>query len=408
MNRRNGKYPLLFMLYIGQSVPMSFISTVIPVIMRQNNFSLESIGMLQLIKLPWILKFLWAPFVDRYSCTLRGLKRWIFISEIIYASAIFTTAFYDIQADFHFIIKMLVLAFAASATQDIASDSLAINILSKKERGPGNSMQAGGSFIGTLLGTGVLLILFHDYGWKIMTIGIAFFALVILTPLLFSANINADRSEYAKKVKMGDSFRFFLQRGSLRRLFLLILFNTGIVGVLTMIKPLLVDVGFNTKEIGIISGIVGTGAASLFALSAGFIIKKMGLKNASVFFLSFAFFAVLNLLIFPIESGDYFRSYLGVSLVWASYGALAVALYTFAMNNVRKGLEGTDFTVQIVLSHLGSLAISVLSGKISSKFDYSGLFLVELGLIILTSMIVIFGFSKNEYESSKTSSLLSE
>ncbi len=48
-----------FCLYIAQTIPMSFFSTVIPVMMRQENFSLSAIGLLQLIKLPWILKFLW-------------------------------------------------------------------------------------------------------------------------------------------------------------------------------------------------------------------------------------------------------------------------------------------------------------------------------------------------------------
>jgi hypothetical protein len=46
---------------------MSFFSTVIPVIMRQENYSLESIGLLQLVKLPWIFKFLWAPLIDNVS-----------------------------------------------------------------------------------------------------------------------------------------------------------------------------------------------------------------------------------------------------------------------------------------------------------------------------------------------------
>jgi len=48
------KFPVLFSLYIAQSIPMSFFSTVIPVIMRQEKYSLESIGLLQLVKLPWI------------------------------------------------------------------------------------------------------------------------------------------------------------------------------------------------------------------------------------------------------------------------------------------------------------------------------------------------------------------
>ena len=90
-----------FCLYIAQTIPMSFFSTVIPVMMRQENFSLSAIGLLQLIKLPWILKFLWSPMVDRHARTTGDYKRWIFSSELIYAVLIFAVAFLDFKTDFY-------------------------------------------------------------------------------------------------------------------------------------------------------------------------------------------------------------------------------------------------------------------------------------------------------------------
>ena len=87
MEQKNKIFNLgtFFCLYIAQTIPMSFFSTVIPVMMRQENFSLSAIGLLQLIKLPWILKFLWSPMVDRHARTTGDYKRWIFSSELIYA-----------------------------------------------------------------------------------------------------------------------------------------------------------------------------------------------------------------------------------------------------------------------------------------------------------------------------------
>ncbi|WP_234408734.1 hypothetical protein [Marinilabilia salmonicolor] len=67
MNQSFKKYGTLLSLYLAQSIPMSFFSTVVPVIMRQEDYSLTSIGLIQLIKIPWILKFLWAPMVDHTS-----------------------------------------------------------------------------------------------------------------------------------------------------------------------------------------------------------------------------------------------------------------------------------------------------------------------------------------------------
>ena len=78
------KFPTLFSLYIAQSIPMSFFSTVVPVIMRQEHYSLEAIGLLQLVKLPWIFKFLWAPLVDNNARDRKQLRRWIVLSELFY------------------------------------------------------------------------------------------------------------------------------------------------------------------------------------------------------------------------------------------------------------------------------------------------------------------------------------
>lgn len=74
-----------FSLYIAQAVPMSFFTTALQVIMREQAVSLSVIGLLQIIKLPWILKVFWSPAIDRYCNTVRNYKRAIIGAEITYA-----------------------------------------------------------------------------------------------------------------------------------------------------------------------------------------------------------------------------------------------------------------------------------------------------------------------------------
>ena len=57
---------MFFCLYIAQSIPSSFFATALQVMMREANYSLATIGLLQLVKLPWVVKFLWSPLVDRH------------------------------------------------------------------------------------------------------------------------------------------------------------------------------------------------------------------------------------------------------------------------------------------------------------------------------------------------------
>ena len=184
-NKNIQKFSVLFTLYIAQAIPMSFFSTIVPVIMRQENYSLELIGFVQMVKLPWIAKFLWAPVVDRYANNTGQYRKWIFTSEFFYAIIIFSIGFLDLQTNFVMIITLVVIAFIASATQDIATDAYAILLLKKEERGFGNSMQSAGSFAGTLIGSGVLLVIYHYYGWTWLLHALAVFVLIALIPLFF-------------------------------------------------------------------------------------------------------------------------------------------------------------------------------------------------------------------------------
>ena len=75
------KYGILLSLYLAQSIPMSFFSTVLPVIMRIEEYSLSSIGLIQLIKIPWIVKFLWGPIVDHNARDNMHYRKWIIGSD---------------------------------------------------------------------------------------------------------------------------------------------------------------------------------------------------------------------------------------------------------------------------------------------------------------------------------------
>lgn len=390
------KYPVLFSLYIAQSIPMSFFSTVVPVIMRQEKYSLQSIGLLQLVKLPWILKFLWAPLIDNHSRSTRSVKSWIVFSELFYALVILCIAMLDLQTDINLIVTLIIIAFIASGTQDIATDIYAILSLKPSERSLGNSMQSGGSFIGALFGTGVLLIAYHYFGWTNVLMLLALFVIVAVTPLLISKRELPIKNIEKKRVSLKDIFLFFNQKNKHKLILVLVFYYAGIIGILTMLKPYLVDLGYNVKEIAFMSGIFGTSVAAAAALSGGIIMKKIGRKRTLFLFLSLSIAAALYWLFLSLHPVSTPELYIGIALIWSAYGFSTVAIYTIAMDAVRPGREGTDFTIQIVLTHLSSLLISVLSGKLAHTFNYSGLFGFEAAVCVLTFFIVWYAMPKKK------------
>jgi MFS family permease len=388
------KYPVLFSLYFAQAVPMSFFSTVVPVIMRQENYSLESIGWLQLVKLPWVLKFLWAPLVDNSATSLKQYKRWIYGSEIFYAAIIFSIGLFSLQANFSLIVVLMLAAVFASATQDIATDAFAILILKKKERGYGNSMQSGGGFAGNLVGSGVLLIVYYYLGWVYLMIGLAVFVLLALVPLRLYKSKPAFEPIKDKKVSLTDVAGFVRLPGMKGWMLVLFLYFSGLMGIMTMLKPFMVDLGYSAKSIGFMAGIAGTSAALLASMVGGFIVKRIGFVRAMQAFLGISIFAGmffwrLSLTPEPSVGGVH----MGITLLWVAYGLSMVALYTAAMDKVRPGREGTDFTVQIVITHLSGLIISVMSGKFADVFGYAFLFFVQM-LLSTATLLLLLAFKR--------------
>lgn len=386
------KFPTLFSLYIAQSIPMSFFSTVVPVIMRQENYSLESIGLLQLIKLPWTLKFLWAPLVDNNAANRQQVRRWIILSELFYALVILTISLFSLKTDFTLIIVLMILAFIASATQDIATDIFAIRILSASEKAIGNGIQSSGSFIGSLFGTGVLLLAYHYLGWQWLLWILACFVVFAIVPLfIYKPDISLPAVQKVR-VKPWDVFRFFAIRHNLKRLPVLMLYYSGLIGILAMLKPYMVDLGYSVKEIGFMSGIVGTSTAALMSFSGGFIVRKIG-RTVSLY--SFALLNVLTGLYFYFMTMSVPTTtalYVGIILLWASYGLSSVIIYTTSMDAVRPQSSGTDFTVQIVITHLSSMLIAIFSGKLGDLIGYHRMFGVETLMSVLAVAVLLIAY----------------
>lgn len=391
--QKGGKLFTFLCLYIAQSIPMSFFSTILPVIMRQQQFSLEIIGLLQFMKLPWILKFLWSPAVDRTTYKLGDYKRWIFSAEIIYAIIILAISFLDFKATPILIIGLIICSFIASATQDIATDALAVLSFRKKDKSLVNSMQSVGSFAGAMIGGGLLLLLYSKTKeWSVLLPFLAAFVAISLLPLLFFKSKHMDEPLAKKKMAKphpDDLLGFFRQKGIWKQLLFLFLYYAGLIGILSMLKPMLVDYGYNIKEIGIMSGIVGTSVGCATSFAGGFIVRKIGRNTSRALFAVFtvitATYFFLLVTSFPINAATL---HLGISLLWGNYGLATIIVYTTSMDCVRKGYEGTDFTVQTVITHLSSMLMAVGAGKLAETFGYDKLFLTEI-LIALISLIYI-------------------
>ncbi|WP_449246701.1 MFS transporter [Desulfarculus baarsii] len=370
--RSSRKYVLLAGLYVAQTLPGHFFSNVFPVVLREHGASLASIGYLQVIGLPWLLKFLWAPLVDRLVGP-RGLHARVIVAlEALFCLSTLALAFVDFRAHFALVVGLMTLSYAFAATQDVAVDALAIRLLSQRERGPGNAVQTGGNIVGALLGTAGGLALYQLIGWSGVLIALA---LALLPPLLPLAGLGRRAAgAVGPPSRHGGMLGFFGQPGAKRWSLIMLASHGGSMASMMMSKPLLVDLGFSAAGIGLLTGVYGLGLGLVGAWAGGRIIVGLGRKAALALgcLLSAVAAASLAPLALGLVSGPYLLTGLGLSGV--GLGLTMTAINTIAMDFARAGHEGADYSLQVAISMLGGGVVMGASGVLAQALGYLGLF----------------------------------
>ena len=176
-------YLLLFSLYWAQGLPVGFMTHALPVILRAQGVSLTHIGGFGLLMAPWAIKVLWAPWVDRYGRSSMGHYRsWIIPTQFLTVIILATLSFLPIESLNHpiyllaFFIALLCMN-TVGATQDIATDGLAVSILKGDQQHLGNMFQVIGSRLGFIVGGGAILWALDWLNWQSTFL---FLALIVL------------------------------------------------------------------------------------------------------------------------------------------------------------------------------------------------------------------------------------
>jgi predicted MFS family arabinose efflux permease len=228
-------------------------------------------------------------------------------------------------------------------------------------------------------------------GWTWLLLALAGVVLLALLPLLvFRPAAVIRKRPRSKSVSFKDIGSFFRQKGIWPHLATIGIFQSSLVGIMTMVKPLMIDMGHTAKDIGLVTGICGTATGALMALLAGYLMKRTSRRKAALTFATVNMMPVLYFIFMHPATGNLWVVATGITMTWGAFAMGMVLVFTLAMDNVRHCREGTDFTMQIVVVHLVSLAVSVASGQVAGAFSYATLFGMSLALALLT-LVVAWG-----------------
>ena len=175
---------------------------------------------------------------------------------------------------------LLLLFNTVMATNDIAVDGYATDILLPEERPWGNTIQSGARPVGMLLGGGLVLVLLQTVGWRTICLMLAATILLLSMPVVLHREIapvypNNPMTEAGWRQTPG--LWAFLKRSRTRWLILFLLLPTlFFFNGFQMRMPLLTDLGMNPADIGKALIRFGYPAGFLGTLLLGWLFRLVG------------------------------------------------------------------------------------------------------------------------------------
>ena len=377
------KLGLLATLYLSQGLPFGFFSQALPILMRQEGRSLPDIGKATWLMLPWALKFLWAPLVDRLWVARVGRRRsWILPLQA--ASITLSASLYWLGggAPIATLMAALFLTNLISATQDIATDGLAVELLSDGERGYGNSVQVAGYRAGMILGGGVLLAVYDKLGPEVTFLAMALLLVLSSVPIV----LHRERPVPAIAVASPPRFWSFLdvarRPGMGTWLAVLVVYKGGEALAYGMVKPLFVDRGFTMSDIGWLLGTVGFFAGLVGAVLGGALVSRLGRGRALLVAGALQVIGILGYLAPAAGLGGTLALSAASVLEHLTSGVATVALFTIMMDACGDA-AGTDYTLQASVVVIATGVAQAVSGLVAGNVGYPGHFAASAAISAL-------------------------
>jgi len=356
---------LLATLYLSQGLPFGFFTLAVPAVLREQGQSLEVVGLSSALALPWALKFLWSPAVDRFG----RRKDWIVPLQLLTVVVLLGLAWVnpgpgEALRGAGWLAAGMVLASVLAATQDIATDGLAVRILAPEQRGWGNGIQVAGYRLGMILGGSAILVLFARVGWP-WAFGAMAAALVALTLPVW---------RYAEPPPQPVDASPIDLLGTLRSVgpawcAVLVTYKLGEAAAGAMLRPLLVDRGWSLDALGGLLGVGGSTAGLVGALIGGALAGRHR-RWALVGCAGVQCLAVAGQGL-AAEVGGLVPA---VLVEHVASGMATASLFTAMMDRCRRRLEATDYTLQASLVVIASGVGASLSGASAARLGYAGHF----------------------------------
>lgn len=331
-NRRIG---IMLPLGFASGLPLALTAGTLQAWLTVAGLDLKTIGVFTLVGLPYTLKFLWAPLMDRLVPPWLGRRRgWMLVMQLCVALGLVAMAVTGPGQRPEILgVLALVVAFL-SASLDIVFDAYRTDVLLRPERGFGAAVWVNGYRCALLVASAGALLLADHIGWPNTYLLLAALMATGVLTILASPDPSEPSAPPASLAEAvgGPLKEFFMRPGVIGLLALIILYKVGDAVAASLQTAFLIgEMGFSVSEVGYVKGL-GIGATLAGALVGGVAMAKLGM--------------VRSLLLFGLLQAVSNLGFMWLAWMGKSYVALTTSIL---VENVTGGM-GTAAFVALIMS----------------------------------------------------------
>lgn len=326
-----GNRRVLCLLGLGFSsgLPLALTASTLQAWMTVEKVDLRIIGIFSLVGLPYTLKVLWAPLMDRYSLPWLGRRRgWILTTQVFLAASILILG-HSSPSSMPWLAAVLALTVAFfSASQDIVVDAYRADVLSEEERGAGAATTVVGYRIAMLTSGALALIISDLMSWRLVY---SLMAGLMLSSVFFTFLAPEPEEKVVPPRSLRDAvweplISYFRRSRAVEMLLFIIFFKLGDVMAAAMTTPFLLELGFTRTDVGTVNKGFGLLSTILGTLAGGSIIGRLGINR--------------SLWIFAFLQAGATSTFAALAMVGKSYPMMITAI---GMENLCGGMGTAGF-----------------------------------------------------------------
>lgn len=374
-------------------LPLLLTLTLLQAWMTSAGVDLATIGLFALVGLPYTVKFLWAPFLDRFTPLALGRRRaWLLLTQLALISAIVLMAFASPgQAPLGLVLAALLVTFF-SATQDIVIDAYRREALLDEELGLGAGLYVPGYRAAMLLVGGGGLVLADQIGFPGVYLAMAgLMGIGVLTTLLAPEPQVAVTPRTLREAVIDPFAEYFKREHALLILLFIVLYKLGDQMASHMTIPFYLEMGYSNTEIGAVVKTFGVIPTLFGGLVGGILMLRMGIYSGLWLFgiaqgISTAGFVILI--------------YSGHDLAWLaaviafenlSAGMGTAAFIAFMGHLTNKRFTATQFALLTSLMGVPRVFFSAPTGYMAQALGWE-VFFLTCAVIAIPGLVLLVKF----------------